>query len=93
MQAKFRLFETESYLKDLESDFGGKSFKIKLKLADVVYSQIRQNPYFGKNIKKLRNYEPETWRYRVGDFRFFYSIDDRGKTILMIAADNRADAY
>ena len=44
-------------------------------------------------IKKLRNYKPDTWRYRIGDYRFFYEIDDKEKIVFMIAADNRGDAY
>jgi mRNA interferase RelE/StbE len=41
-----------------------------------MYSQISENPHFGLNIKKLKNYKPETWRYRMGNYRVFYEIDD-----------------
>ena len=58
-----------------------------------MYPQLRQNPYFGKNIKKLKNYTPDTWRYRIGDYRFFYKIDALQKTVFMLAADKRGDAY
>jgi len=57
------------------------------------YPQLRQNPYYGKNIKKLVNYDPDTWRYRIGDYRFFYTIDDHKKIVYMLAADNRQGAY
>ena len=91
--AKFKIFETQGFLKDLEADFKGQQFKIRKKLLDYVYPQLRDNPYFGTNIKKLVNYEPETWRYRIGAYRFFYQIDGENKMIIMIVADDRKDAY
>lgn len=90
---KFKIFETNQFLKDLEQDFSGQQEKIKRKLLDYVYTQLRQNPYFGKNIKKLRNYSPQTWRYRIGNYRFFYTVDDNENIIFMISADNRQNAY
>lgn len=65
----------------------------KRKLVDYVYPQLRKNPYFGKNIKKLTNYQPETWRYRIGDYRFFYTINDQRKIVFMVNADTRGNAY
>jgi len=90
---KFKIFETNQYIKDLEGDFSGQQIRIIRKLRQYVYPQLRDNPYFGKNIKKLVNYKPETWRYRIGNYRFFYEIDDRNKIIYMIAADNRQNVY
>jgi len=88
----FRIFETEQFLKDLMQDFSGQQERIKIKLQAYVYP-LRQNPYFGKNIKKLTNYTPQTWRYRIGSYRFFYEIDGPKKTIFMIAAESRQEAY
>lgn len=89
----FKIFETSQFLKNLSQEFRGKEEWIYKKLTTYAYSQLRQNPYFGKNIKKLTNYKPETWRYRIGDYRFFYTIDDAKKIIFMISCDNRANAY
>ena len=93
MLTKFRIFETSQFLKDLEQDFSGQQERIKTKLVNYVYPQLKQNPYFGKNIKKLVNYNPDTWRYRVSSYRFFYEIDDQNKIVFMISADNRQNAY
>ncbi len=89
----FKIFETNQFMKDLGRDFSGQQERVKAKLAGYVYPQLRQNPYFGKNIKKLINYQPETWRYRIGSYRFFYEIDEQKKIIFMITADNRQNAY
>jgi mRNA-degrading endonuclease RelE of RelBE toxin-antitoxin system len=59
------------------------------KLRDYVNPTLRQNPYFGPNIKRLKNWKPPTWRYRVGEWRFFYEVDEMEKTIFLIAADHR----
>jgi len=91
--SKFKIFETNQYIKDLDGDFSGQQTRIISKLRQYIYPQLRDNPYFGKNIKKLVNYKPETWRYRIGNYRFFYEIDDRNKIIYMIAADNRQKVY
>jgi mRNA interferase RelE/StbE len=90
---RFKIFETNQFLRDLEQDFSGQKERIKTKLTTYVYPQLRQNPYFGKNIKKLLNYKPDTWRYRIGSYRFFYEIDDQKKIVFLIAADNRQSAY
>lgn len=93
MLDSFKIFEASQFLKDLEQDFSGQQEKIRAKLIAYVYPQLRQNPYFGKNIKKLKGYKPDTWRYRIGSYRFFYGIDDRKKIVNMIASDSRQDAY
>ena len=90
---KFKIFETNQFLQDINQDFQGQQERIYKKLTTFVYHQLRQNPYFGKNIKKLISFKPETWRYRIGDYRFFYTIDDKKKIVFMIAADNRSNAY
>ncbi len=89
----FKIFETQQFLNDLEGDFSGQQERIKRKLIEVVYPQLRQNPFFGRNIKKLRSYKPDTWRYRIGNYRFFYTIDDKRRIVFMITIDSRQEAY
>jgi mRNA interferase RelE/StbE len=89
----FRIFETDQFLADLRSRLGSRQEKIIARLRADVYPQLRLQPYFGRNIKKLKAYRPETWRYRIGMFRFFYEIDDSRKIVFMIAADTRQSSY
>ena len=51
------------------------------------------DPHFGPHIRKLKNYTPETWRYRIGAWRFFYEIDDDERTVFMITAAHRGSAH
>ncbi len=63
------------------------------KLRKHVYPILTENPHFGPNIKRLKNWEPPTWRYRVGDWRFFYEIGEDKRTVFMTAADHRKTAF
>lgn len=89
----FRVFETEQFEADLDRISPARKDKIVQKLRAVIYPQLREQPYFGPNIKKLRGFKPETWRYRIGTYRFFYIVDDKGKTVFMVAADTRQQSY
>ena len=88
-----RIFETDQFLDDLDQLSSAGRDKIVVKLRSFVYPQLREQPYFGANIKKLKGFEPETWRYRIGSYRFFYIVDEREKTVFMIAADTRQKGY
>ncbi len=66
---------------------------VENKLTNFVYPQIKEEPYYGNNIKKLVGYQPETWRYRIGKYRIFYLIDKAEKTVYMLSVDLRKDAY
>ncbi len=90
---RFKIFETDQFNEDINQIKGKKQEKFYLKVKNYVYPQIMENPYYGLNIKKLKNYKPETWRYRIGDYRLFYEINDDEKIISMIAFDIRQDAY
>lgn len=89
----YRIFETEGFLDDLEQDFKGRKGKIHKKLREYVYPQLKIMPWFGSQIRKLKDYTPETWRYRIGDYRFFYQIDEKNKIVYMIAAEHRKQSY
>lgn len=89
----FKIFETDQFLGDLNQDFRGQQERIRTKLHASIYPQLKCQPYLGKHIKKLKGYTPPTWRYRIGDYRFFYTIDDPRKIVFMIAIDHRGAAY
>ena len=93
MPSTFKIFETDQYLKDLRKLRINESTSRYKKIVTVVYAQLRENPYFGKNIKKLKNWKPETWRYRIGDLRLFYVIDDGVKIVSVVSIEPRSSAY
>ncbi len=87
----FRIFETAEFkkaLKRLRSPFS-----LAETIQNYVYPQLRKGPFFGPDIRKLRGYAPDTWRYRIGSYRVFYSIDQKAKLVFILAIDDRKDAY
>ena len=89
----YKIFETEKFTRLLEQDFGGKREKIINKLREYVYPQLKESPGYGPNIRKLREWVPSTWRYRIGDYRFFYEIDFENQIVFMLLAEHRSTAY
>lgn len=90
---KFRIFETDEFLKKLKKISSRDSVFLKRKLNSFVYPQLKVEPFWGNNIKKLQGYTPDTWRYRVGKFRFFYIVDQEEQIINLLTVENRKDAY
>ena len=89
--SEFRLFETEEFRKAL-SKLGPPRFLPK-KLGTYVYPQLRQEPFYGPNIRKLQGYEPPTWRYRIGPYRVFYAVDNEKRIVFVLTIDDRKNAY
>ena len=89
----YRIFETEQFQKDLKKIAISGQRKVTQKLVKFVYPHLREHPHFGPNIKKLKGFDPETWRYRIGAWRFFYEIDDKENIVYMLAASHRSNAY
>jgi len=89
----FKIFETNQFLKDLKKFNESEKVRIYGKILNSIYPQLKNNPYFGKNIKKLKSYKPDTWRYRIGNFRLFYEICDKEKTVYIITIELRSDSY
>lgn len=91
--SEYRLFETRQFQKDLENLARSGHDQVVEKLRRTVYPQLAAHPHFGPHILKLRGYEPPTWRYRIGAWRFFYEIDEAERIVFLLAASHRGSAY
>jgi mRNA interferase RelE/StbE len=89
----YRIFETTEFQKLMTKFHSHDSGFIQNKLASYVYPQLREEPHFGINIKKLSGYKPETWRYRIGKYRLFFSINEQLKIVNILTVEFRKDAY
>jgi mRNA interferase RelE/StbE len=87
------IFETRQSSKDLTRLGPAGQKRLEAKLCDYICPVLPQNPYFGLNIRRLKNWEPPTWRHRVGEWRFFYEVSEEERTVFIIAADHRKQAY
>lgn len=91
--SKYQIFETEQFQKDLVKITKSGQKRMIRKLQEYVYPQLKQHPHFGPHTKKLIDFQPETWRYRIGAWRFFFELDDKEKIVFMITAQHRSSAY
>jgi mRNA interferase RelE/StbE len=66
-------------------------FYPKIKLS--IYPALCQSPYFGNNIKRLKGELSAIFRYRIGDYRIFYTIDPEKKIVFILSIHHRKDAY
>jgi mRNA interferase RelE/StbE len=85
----FEIAETKTFAK-VKKKINQKLYQ---KINDVVYPQLRNNPYFGTNIKKLKGEFEGFYRYRVGNYRLFYLVDDKRVIVFVIDLKHRKDAY
>jgi len=89
----YRIFETQQFFSEIARAAQAKQAQLENKLRTYVYPILLDEPHIGPNIKRLKNWDPRTWRYRVGAWRFFYEIDEERRVILMIACKHRKEAY
>jgi len=91
--ARYRIFETAGFQDDLAQLTRSGLGRLHEKLQASIYPRLRDEPHFGPNIKRLKRWDPPTWRYRIGAWRFFYEIDEKHALVLLTAADHRSTAY
>ncbi len=90
MSNRFEIAETETFQRSISK----KEFsKIYNKIKTYVYPQLRISPFFGKNIKKLKGEFKDVYRYRIGEYRLFYQIDEKQILIFIMDIVKRKDAY
>jgi len=86
----YEIAETTSFQKEIKK-VG--SLNIYSKIKNVVYPQLKKNPYFGSNIKKLKREFDGVYRFRIGDYRLFYKIDKEKVIIFILSLKPRKDSY
>jgi len=86
----YKIAETETFSKKIKS----KKFNhLYSKILNDVYPIFRNNPFFGVNIKKLKGKYKEIYRFRIGDYRLFYTVNEIERIIFIINIENRQDLY
>jgi len=63
-------------------------FRIK----ENIYPALRKSPFFGPNIKRLKGELSSIYRYRIGDYRLFYTIDPEKKLVFILNITRRKGA-
>jgi mRNA interferase RelE/StbE len=90
LSTSYRIAETETYQKKITKSEYRKYYQRAL---DRLYPQLRKNPFSGPNIKRLKGDMSSIYRYRIGDYRLFYTIDSEKGIVYLLDLNNRKDAY
>jgi len=86
----YKIAETETFEKKISAPKYKFLYK---KIKEYIYPILRKNPYFGTNIKRLKGEYKEVYRYRMGDYRLFYTVSEETVIIFIIDMENRKAAY
>lgn len=57
------------------------------------FGQLERDPRRHNNIKKLSGELADYSRYRVGDWRVIFRVDDAKRTVAVVAIAHRRDVY
>ena len=90
---EYQVFETDEFVSKLEALPGRQARTIRGKLRSYVYPQIRAQPFYGANIRRLRGFATDVWRYRIGNYRVFYTVDEGDRVVSLVTIEHRKDAY
>ena len=85
----FRIAETKEFQKQIRK----LESKVYIKIKNIVYPQLRKNPFFGPNIKKLKGEYEEVYWFRIGNYRLFYVIENDKVIVIVTSIAHRRNAY
>ncbi|MEH1851118.1 MAG: type II toxin-antitoxin system RelE/ParE family toxin [Nostoc sp.] len=57
------------------------------------FEQLEQNPRFHPNVKPLKGDFAGYYRYRIGDYRVIYQVDDGTNQVMVTNIAHRREAY
>jgi mRNA interferase RelE/StbE len=72
--------------------YGKADLPLARKLARC-FEQLEQDPRQHSNIKQLKGGLAGCYRYRVGDYRVIYRIDDAQQLVAVLKIAHRSEAY
>jgi addiction module toxin, RelE/StbE family len=88
--ANYKIAETETFEKRIKSS---KYRSLYQKISNYIYPILRDNPFFGPNIKKLKGEYKDIYRYRIGDYRLFYKVSEETVIVFILDIEARKDSY
>ncbi len=86
--SKHQIAETKTFSK-LKKNIDN---KIYTKIKNFVYPQLRDNPFYGTNIKKLKGDLEGYYRCIIGNYRLFYLIEDDKLIVVVVDFKHRQKA-
>ncbi len=87
--SNFQIAETKTFIKSKKK----LDPKLYRKITEIVYPQLKANPFYGPNIKKLKDNLEGFYRYRLGNYRLFYLIENEQLLVVIVDFKHRQSAY
>lgn len=88
----FRIIEKDFFIEQVNNKKFDK--KIYKKITDFVYPILREKPtVMTKNLKALTRNLEGRYRYRIGNYRLLYRVDENDLTVAILSIQHRKDAY
>jgi mRNA interferase RelE/StbE len=69
------------------------SRRLRATLEKRVYPVLAATPRQAPGAARLREWDPPTWRIRIGSWRIFYEIGDEKRVVSLTVATHRGEAY
>ncbi|MEE8441091.1 MAG: type II toxin-antitoxin system mRNA interferase toxin, RelE/StbE family [Spirochaetia bacterium] len=91
MSNRYSIAETAAFQKTLQKNKNLSSLYQKIRA--VAYPALRREPHFGPNIKRLKGEFSDFYRYRIGDYRLFYAIEESEVIVVVADLRSRQGAY
>ena len=85
----FKIAQTKEFDKNIKK----LDLRIYNKIKNIVYPQLKKNPFYGTNIKKLKGEYEGVYRYRIGNYRLFYIIENDKIIVIITSISHRQGAY
>ena len=78
--------------RDAIKDYKNLDIRLKTRVNKAIET-LKENPYYGSNIKRLTGKLAGMYRYRVGDFRIIYEIHEDINTVRVKIIESRGGVY
>ena len=83
------MFKVE-YAKGVAKDLKGLQKNIQKEALHIVETVLAKNPHQGK---PLSGSYKGLWKYRVGDYRIIYAIENKNLVVFILRIRHRKDVY
>jgi len=60
---------------------------------DRCFEQLQANPHTHPNIKRLKGTLSGRYRYRVGDYRVVYQVEEEDRSVIVLLIEHRSEVY
>lgn len=88
--SNYKVFESDNFQKTMMKP---EYKKLYFKINNYVYPLLRENPFYGPQIKRLKGDLEGLYRFRIANYRMIYKIDEDRIVVFIVSMIHRKEAY